>query len=132
MREKEGRDRFARAGEIAVWSKNAMASDTNTRIFAPGRGKFAKLPKIPSTFANLLEAVFYDFGKNPRMPSPSSKMLELLFIIIIGIFSLFLLLVRTVGLRIDSPRGPCGSHETRKSHRVSGPCVVLRGQRSCW
>jgi hypothetical protein len=33
---------------------------------------------LPSSFANLLEAVFYDFGKNPRMPSTFSKLLELL------------------------------------------------------
>jgi hypothetical protein len=60
-----------------------MASDANTRIFAPGRGKFAKLPKMPSTFANLLEPVFCGFGKNPRMPSPFSKLLELLLMLLI-------------------------------------------------
>jgi hypothetical protein len=65
-------------GEVAVWSENAMASDANTRIFALGRGKFVKLPKMPSTFANFLEAVFCGFDKNPRMPSLFSKLLELL------------------------------------------------------
>jgi len=33
------------------------------------------LPKLPSSFANLLETVFYGFGKNPRMPSTFSKLL---------------------------------------------------------
>ena len=43
------------------------------------KGNFAKLTKLPSSFANLLEAIFfYGFGKNPRMPSNFSKLLKLL------------------------------------------------------
>jgi len=32
---------------------------------------------LPNSFANLLEAIFCGFGKNPRMPSTFSKLLEL-------------------------------------------------------
>jgi hypothetical protein len=58
-----------------------MPSDGGHDIFAKSRGNFAKLTKLPSSFVNLLEAVFYGFGKNPRMPSTFSKLLELLCII---------------------------------------------------
>ena len=54
-----------------------MASDEGLGIFAKWRRNFAKLTNLPSSFANLLEAVFYGFGKNLRMPSTFSKMLEL-------------------------------------------------------
>jgi hypothetical protein len=40
----------------------------------------AFLPSEGGCFANLLEAVFYGFGKNSRMPSTFSKLLELLFV----------------------------------------------------
>ena len=59
-----------------------MPSDGGLGIFAKRRGNFAKLTKLPSSFANLLEAVFCGFGKNPRMPSTFSKLLELLLVVI--------------------------------------------------
>jgi len=54
----------------------------------PSLGKYAKssitwhhvYPNLSTSFANLLETQFYDFGKIPRMPSflpsPNSKLLE--------------------------------------------------------
>jgi hypothetical protein len=50
------------------------------KIF-PSLGKYAKssitwhyvYPNLPTTFANLLEAQFCDFGKNPKMPSSFAK-----------------------------------------------------------
>ena len=77
-RDKQRRDRFARAGQAAASPEFAMASDRSRRKYACGRAYDAKFPKMPSTFANLLEAHFFVFGKNPRMPSPFSKLLELL------------------------------------------------------
>jgi len=61
---------------------HVMPSDGGLGIFAKRRGNFAKLTKLPSSFANLLEAVFCGFGKNPRMPSTFSKLLELLLVVI--------------------------------------------------
>jgi len=55
-----------------------MPSDGGHGIFAKWRENFAKLTNLPSSFANLLEAVFYGFVKNPRMSSTFSKLLELL------------------------------------------------------
>jgi len=54
-----------------------MPSDGGLGIFAKWRGNFAKLTKLPSSFANLLETVFYGFGKNPKMLNTFSKLLEL-------------------------------------------------------
>jgi hypothetical protein len=55
-----------------------MASERDRRKYAPGRTSFAKLPNLPSPFANLLEDVFCGFGKNPSLPSAFAKLLELL------------------------------------------------------
>jgi len=55
-----------------------MPSDGGLGIFVKWRENFAKLTKMPSSFVNLLEAVFCGFGKNPRMSSTFSKLLELL------------------------------------------------------
>jgi hypothetical protein len=55
-----------------------MPIDGGLGIFAKERRNFAKLMKLSTSFANLLEATFYDFTKNLRMPSTFSKRLELL------------------------------------------------------
>jgi hypothetical protein len=77
-RGKGKRGRFARAGEAAASLEIAMASERDRRKYAPGRTSFAKLPNLPSPFANLLEDVFCGFGKNPSLPSAFAKLLELL------------------------------------------------------
>ena len=68
------RDRFARAGEGAPSREIEMPSVRGPRKYAPGRPGDAKFPNLPSPFANLLENVFCNFGKNPRMPNPFAKM----------------------------------------------------------
>jgi len=55
-----------------------MPSDGGLDIFAKWRENFAKLTKLPNSFANLLEDIFCGSGKNPRMPITFSKLLELL------------------------------------------------------
>ena len=50
--------------------------------YLPSEGKiFAKLTKLPNSFANLLETIFFGFGKNPKMPSTFNKLLEIVEIL---------------------------------------------------
>jgi hypothetical protein len=65
MREKSARTggKVSRTGGEAGAPKIAMATRSAARIYPPGRGRDANLPKIPSWFANLLEVIFSYFAK---------------------------------------------------------------------
>jgi len=62
-------------GKTATWQFCELGK------IPPSLGKYAKssitwhyvYPNLPTSFANLLEAQFCDFGKNPKMPSSFAK-----------------------------------------------------------
>jgi hypothetical protein len=59
---RKGFTRGRRGGGAKNRDGNAIRR-TFARIYAPGRGRDANLPKMPSWFANLLETIFYYFAK---------------------------------------------------------------------
>jgi hypothetical protein len=72
------RVRGKRGGGVEEPDANRAGKKVAVRIFAPGARIDGNLPHMSSCFANLLEAVFSDFGKIRRMPNLYTKLLELL------------------------------------------------------
>jgi hypothetical protein len=55
-----------------------MPSPLRARIFARARPVDGKLPRMPTSFAKLLEPKFSHFAKIERMPISFGKLLEML------------------------------------------------------